>query len=117
VDARDVKPLEPVLDESSRRCRLIITIEDNGGAGGVGVALTARLQDRDITTPITVHAIPQEFLDHAKRADILERVGLTAEAVVRKALATLEGIAAVAETEAAQTGARPSGESSTPAER
>src|SRR5699024_1522991 len=79
VDPRWVKPLDPVLDEWSRHCRLIITIEDNGRAGGVGAALTARLQDRDITTPITVHAIPQEFLDHAKRADILERVGLTAE--------------------------------------
>src|SRR5699024_6276723 len=116
-DPRWDKPLDPVLVECSRHCPLIITIEDNGRAGGVGAALTARLQDRNITTPITVHAIPQECLDHAKRADILERVGLTAEAVVHKALATLEGIAAVAEIEGPQTAARPSGESSTPGER
>src|SRR5699024_7667115 len=111
VDPRWVKPLDPVLDEWSRHARLVITIEDNGRAGGVGAALTARLQDRNITTPVTVHAVPQEFLDYAKRADILDRVGLTAEAVVHKALATLEGIAAVSGTEAAQTAAHPSGES------
>src|SRR5699024_1341953 len=64
VDPRWVKPLDPVLDEWSRHARLVITIEDNGRAGGVGAALTARLQDRNITTPVTVHAVPQEFLDH-----------------------------------------------------
>src|SRR5699024_1730049 len=117
VDPRWVKPLDPVLDEWSRHRRLIITNEDNGRAGGVEAGMTARQQDSKITTPSTAHAITQEFLDHAKRADILERVGLTAEAVVHKALATLEGIAAVAETEGPQTAARPSGESSTPAER
>src|SRR5699024_5495057 len=117
VDPRWVKPLDPVLDEWSRRSRLVITIEDNGRAGGVGAALTARLQDRDITTPVTVHAVPQEFLDHAKRADILDRVGLTADAIVHKALATLEGLAAVSGAQTAQTATRPSGESSTPSER
>ena len=34
-------------------------------------------------TPFRLHGIPQEFLDHAKRDAILERIGLTAQALAR----------------------------------
>ena len=36
-----------------------------------------------MTTPVRLHGIPQEFLDHAKRAAILERIGLTPQALAR----------------------------------
>ena len=36
-----------------------------------------------VTTPFRLHGIPQEFLDHAKRDAILERIGLTAQALAR----------------------------------
>ena len=35
------------------------------------------------STPFRQHGIPQEFLDHAKRDAILERIGLTAQALAR----------------------------------
>ena len=31
-----------------------------------------------------LHGIPQQFLDHAKRAAILERIGLTAQTLARR---------------------------------
>jgi 1-deoxy-D-xylulose-5-phosphate synthase len=34
-----------------------------------------------VHTPFRLHGVPQEFLDHAKRAAILERIGLTAQAI------------------------------------
>jgi 1-deoxy-D-xylulose-5-phosphate synthase len=37
-----------------------------------------------VTTPVRLHGIPQQFLDHAKRASILERIGLTAQTIARR---------------------------------
>ena len=38
---------------------------------------------RGVDTPVRLHGIPQEFLDHAKRGVILERIGLTAQTLAR----------------------------------
>jgi len=45
-----------------------------------------------VHTPFRLHGIPQEFLDHAKRAVILERIGLSPQAL---ALGIVEDITAV----------------------
>ena len=38
---------------------------------------------QQVHTPFRQHGIPQEFLDHAKRDAILERIGLTAQSLAR----------------------------------
>ena len=81
VDPRWVKPVDPALLELAADHRLVVTIEDNGRVGGVGATLLQALTDAGVTTPVRVHGIPQEFLDHAKRAAILERVGLAPQAI------------------------------------
>ncbi|MFC5731285.1 MULTISPECIES: 1-deoxy-D-xylulose-5-phosphate synthase [Nocardioides] len=81
VDPRWVKPVDPALVELSRTHRRVVTIEDNGRVGGVGAVLLQTLNDAGVRTPVRLHGIPQEFLDHAKRAAILERVGLSASAI------------------------------------
>jgi 1-deoxy-D-xylulose-5-phosphate synthase len=45
--------------------------------------LLSTLNDAGVTTPFRLHGIPQEFLSHAKRAAILERVGLAPQALAR----------------------------------
>ena len=45
--------------------------------------LLQTLTDAGVTTPFRLHGIPQEFLGHAKRAAILERIGLTPQALAR----------------------------------
>ncbi|MGI8953288.1 MAG: 1-deoxy-D-xylulose-5-phosphate synthase [Nocardioidaceae bacterium] len=89
VDPRWVKPLDPALAALAAAYRLVVSGEDNGRVGGVGAALTALLQDAGVTTPVRVHAVPQEFLDHAKRGVILERVGLTGDAIAADTLTRL----------------------------
>ncbi len=78
VDPRWVKPVDAALVELARDHRLVVCVEDNGIVGGVGSALLQTLNAHGVSTPVQLHGIPQEFLDHAKRAVILERVGLTA---------------------------------------
>jgi 1-deoxy-D-xylulose-5-phosphate synthase len=92
VDPRWVKPLDPALVALARDHRLVVSVEDNGRVGGVGSCLLQLLNDEGVTTPFRVKAIPQEFLPHAKRDQILERIGLTPQAL---ALSIVEDITAL----------------------
>jgi len=94
VDPRWVKPVDPALVELSRSHRLVVSVEDNGRVGGCGAVLLQTLNDAGVTTPFRLHGIPQEFLGHAKRAAILERIGLTPQAL---ALSIVEDVTALAE--------------------
>jgi 1-deoxy-D-xylulose-5-phosphate synthase len=92
VDPRWVKPLDPALVELTRDHRLAVCVEDNGRIGGVGSCLLQLLNDEGVSTPFRIKAVPQEFLPHAKRAQILERIGLTPQAL---ALSIVEDITAL----------------------
>ncbi|WP_304438663.1 transketolase C-terminal domain-containing protein, partial [Aeromicrobium sp. Leaf272] len=81
VDPRWVKPFDPAVVALAASHRLVVTIEDNGRIGGVGAAFTQALRDVESDVPVRVHGVAQEFLDHAKRPVILERLGLTPDAV------------------------------------
>ena len=59
------------------------SIEDNGRVGGVGATLLQLLSDEGVTTPFSLHGIPQEFLQHAERQAILDRIGLNAQTIAR----------------------------------
>jgi 1-deoxy-D-xylulose-5-phosphate synthase len=83
VDPRWVKPVEPAVVELARTHRLVVSVEDNGVVGGCGAVLLQTLNAAGVETPVRLHGIPQEFLDHAKRARILERIGLTPQALAR----------------------------------
>ena len=94
VDPRWVKPVDPALVELARTHRLVVSVEDNGRVGGCGAVLLQTLNDAGVETPFRLHGIPQEFLGHAKRAAILERIGLTPQSL---ALGIVEDVTALAE--------------------
>jgi 1-deoxy-D-xylulose-5-phosphate synthase len=81
VDPRWVKPVDPAIIELAREHRLVVSIEDNGETGGCGAVLLQTLNAAGVHTPFRLHGIPQDFLGHAKRAAILERIGLTSQAI------------------------------------
>ena len=83
VDPRWVKPVDPALLDLAREHRLVVSIEDNGVQGGCGASLLQALNAAGVTTPVRLHGVPQEFLDHAKRAVILERIGLSPQSLAR----------------------------------
>jgi 1-deoxy-D-xylulose-5-phosphate synthase len=94
VDPRWVKPVNPVLFDLARQHRLVVSIEDNGETGGCGAVLLQTLNAEGVHTPFRLHAIPQRFLDHAKRGRILEQIGLTPQTI---ALGIVEDITALAD--------------------
>ncbi|MBD0691811.1 1-deoxy-D-xylulose-5-phosphate synthase [Streptomyces sp. CBMA123] len=81
VDPRWVKPVDPALAELAAAHRLVVTVEDNGRTGGVGSAVAQALRDADVDVPVRVLGLPQEFLGHAARGEILEEAGLTGTGV------------------------------------
>ncbi|MDF9715373.1 1-deoxy-D-xylulose-5-phosphate synthase [Nocardioides sp. ChNu-99] len=93
VDPRWVVPVNPALVELSRRHRLVVSVEDGGRVGGCGVALLTALNEARVSTPVRIHALPQEFLHHAKRAAILEQVGLDPQTLARQCLEEITALA------------------------
>jgi 1-deoxy-D-xylulose-5-phosphate synthase len=89
VDPRWVKPVDPALVDLAGEHRLVVTVEDNGRVGGCGATLAQVLADAEVDTPVRVHGIPQEFLQHAKRSTILDRIGLNAADLLRSVVADL----------------------------
>ncbi|WP_327093111.1 1-deoxy-D-xylulose-5-phosphate synthase [Nonomuraea sp. NBC_01738] len=84
VDPRWVKPLDEALVLAASAHKLVAVVEDNGRVGGVGDAVSRLLRDADVDVPVRTYGIPQEFLDHAKRAKILSQIGLTGQDLARE---------------------------------
>jgi 1-deoxy-D-xylulose-5-phosphate synthase len=83
VDPRWVKPLDEALADEAREHRLVVTVEDNGRAGGFGDAVCRLLRDHDVDTPVRTFGLPQEFLDHGDRGQILDDLGLAPQHLAR----------------------------------
>ncbi|MFK0194547.1 1-deoxy-D-xylulose-5-phosphate synthase [Kitasatospora sp. NPDC090308] len=90
VDPRWVKPVDAALPGLAAQHRLVVTVEDNGRAGGVGSAIAQALRDADVDVPLRDFGIPQQFLDHASRAEIMAEIGLTAPAIAEKIAALVD---------------------------
>ncbi|TQF03136.1 1-deoxy-D-xylulose-5-phosphate synthase [Kitasatospora acidiphila] len=87
VDPRWVKPVDPALPGLAAEHRVVVTVEDNGRAGGVGATVAQALRDAEVDLPLRDFGIPQEFLDHAKREEILAEIGLTGPDIARQVTA------------------------------
>jgi 1-deoxy-D-xylulose-5-phosphate synthase len=83
VDPRWVLPVAPELVELAGRHKLVVTVEDSGRHGGFGSALATALRDAECDVPLRDLAVPQRFLAHGSREEVLAGVGLTAQDVAR----------------------------------
>ena len=84
VDPRWVKPVDPALAGAAAEHRLVVTVEDNGRVGGFGDAVCRLLRDAGVSTPVQTYGLPQEFLVHGKREEILEQAGLVPQHLARQ---------------------------------
>ena len=84
VDPRWVLPVPDALVGLAAGHRLVVTVEDSGRHGGFGSALADALRAAECDVPLRDLALPQEFLEHGNRADVLAAVGLTAQDVARR---------------------------------
>jgi 1-deoxy-D-xylulose-5-phosphate synthase len=69
--------------EAAARHRMVATVEDNGVVGGFGDAVARLLRDTQTDTPLRTFGLPQTFLAHGERAEVLAEAGLTPQRVAR----------------------------------
>jgi 1-deoxy-D-xylulose-5-phosphate synthase len=85
LDMRFVKPLdEELIAEHSHDKKVIITIEDGAISGGAGSAVSEWAQGNKMKHQIIMCGIPDEFIEHASRAEMLEMTGLDKKGILAK---------------------------------
>ncbi len=82
VDMRFVKPLDTaLLEEVASSHHALVTIEDNAVAGGAGAAVSEWLAGQGIDLPILHLGLPDRFLEHGSREELLTEAGLDADGI------------------------------------
>jgi 1-deoxy-D-xylulose-5-phosphate synthase len=79
-------PVNPALAPLASDHDLVITIEDNSVVGGYGARVAQELRAAGVNTAVREFGIPQEFLPHGTRAQLLDEVGLSPQAIARSAV-------------------------------
>ncbi|WP_127793597.1 1-deoxy-D-xylulose-5-phosphate synthase [Agromyces sp. LHK192] len=91
VDPRWVVPVPRSVIELAGDYRIVVSLEDGIRVGGVGTRIRQDLREAGVDTAVTELGLPDEFLDHASRSQILERVGLTPQQIARDVTAMVLG--------------------------
>ena len=91
IDPRWVVPVAKSVVQMASEHRLVVTIEDGIKVGGIGTRVRHDMRAAQVDTALNEVGLPDEFLEHASRAQIMERVGLTAQAIARDIVAQVVG--------------------------
>jgi 1-deoxy-D-xylulose-5-phosphate synthase len=91
VDPRWVVPVPRSVVDLAADYRIVVSIEDGIRVGGIGTRIRQDLREAGVDTAVTEVGLPDEFLDHGSRGDILERVGLTPQHIARDVTAMVLG--------------------------
>ncbi|MBD8485558.1 1-deoxy-D-xylulose-5-phosphate synthase [Frigoribacterium sp. CFBP 8759] len=91
VDPRWVVPVPASIIELAAAHRLVITIEDGVRVGGIGTRVRQDLRGAGVDTAVTELGLPDEFLEHGSRAEILDEAGLTPQHIARDVVAQVLG--------------------------
>ena len=88
VNARFASPLdERTILGLARSVGRLITVEENVPMGGFGSAVHECLERNGLSaTPMLRIALPEQFVPHGKRDELLQKVGLDAAGIARRAL-------------------------------
>ena len=87
IDMRFVKPLdEDLLKEYLSAADMFISLEDGAVMGGAGSSVQEFCSENSINIKSKLFGIPDKFIDHASRKEMIEEAGL----VSRKILESLK---------------------------
>ena len=84
VDPRWIKPVDEAVVAAARQHRLVAVVEDNSRVGGYGDAVSRLLRDHDVDIPVKTFGLPQQFLEHGDRGEVLAAAGLTPQHLARQ---------------------------------
>ena len=85
VDMRFVKPLDKkLLNKLLKKAKVFISIEDGSIMGGAGSAVQEFVSEENINVKSILFGIPDKFIEHASREEMLVEAGLDLENIKSK---------------------------------
>ena len=83
IDPRWVKPLPKALITMAQRYKNVVVLEDGIKHGGIASTISELFREEQLNIPVHSIGLPLTFLEHAKRAQILEDLGITVQNITR----------------------------------
>ena len=87
IDPRWVKPLPKSLITMAQRYKSVVVLEDGIKHGGIASTVSELFRDAQLNVPVHSIGLPLSFLEHAKRTQILEDLGITVQNITRSLVA------------------------------
>jgi 1-deoxy-D-xylulose-5-phosphate synthase len=92
IDPRWVVPVPASIIDMARDHRIVVSIEDGVRVGGVGTRIRQELRAAGVDTAVDEIGLPDEFLDHASRSEIMDQTGLNPQTIARNLVAQVLGM-------------------------
>jgi 1-deoxy-D-xylulose-5-phosphate synthase len=87
VNARFAKPLdEALIVKLARKCKRVVTVEENALAGGFGSAVLEVLQLHGVVVPVRMIGIGDEFVDHGTKKQLNSMHGIDVDGIKKVVL-------------------------------
>jgi len=83
IDPRWVKPLPPSLISLAQRYKSVVVLEDGIRHAGIASSISELFREAGLNVALHSIGVPLEFIEHSKRAQILEDLGITAQKISR----------------------------------
>jgi 1-deoxy-D-xylulose-5-phosphate synthase len=91
INARFAKPIDAdLILDNARGKKAVITVEEHALAGGFGAAVAEELIDRGFRGRILRIGVPDRFVEHGTREELLHILGLTPEAIAGRILECID---------------------------
>ena len=85
IDMRFIKPLdEKVLDKFLPKSKIFFSLEDGSAMGGAGSAVQEYCSQKKYETKSMIFGIPDSFIEHASRDEMINMAGLNAAKIEKK---------------------------------
>jgi 1-deoxy-D-xylulose-5-phosphate synthase len=83
IDPRWVKPLPASLVTMAQRYKSVVVIEDGIKHGGIASTISEMFRDAGLAVPVHSIGVPLAFIEHSKRAEVLQDLGITVQNITR----------------------------------
>ncbi len=91
IHARFLKPFdEKMIKRVAEEHDLLVTLEDNALQGGFGMCLNNYIKQHQMDCKTLNLGIPDKFIEHGTRQQLLQLVGLDAQSIAAQILSTLQ---------------------------
>jgi 1-deoxy-D-xylulose-5-phosphate synthase len=83
IDPRWVKPLPTSLITMAQRYKSVVVLEDGIKHGGIASTISEMFRDAGLTVPVHSIGVPLAFIEHSKRTEVLQDLGITVQNITR----------------------------------